>query len=406
MPFQCPRWPPDWPTIEAAIRTAIHSGEWGRYHSPLTKSLQKRLSSYLGSGPVRLCCSGTAALELALRCCKISDGDEVIIAAYDFPGNFRTVELLGAKPVLADVSATHSSSGSKLSPTICPEQLEAAGSPSVRAVIASHLHGNSADMHLLKQTCDQKGWILIEDACQAIGGQIGGQAMGSFGHFATLSFGGSKLISAGSGGAIVANDQRLAARLNGLLDRPGDTFPLGPLQAAVIDPQLDRLDELTRTRSLTARFLREQVFPKMTNWELLHAHETNLPVAATEPKNAATHPIPPGQPTPSPSTGYRPAFYKFCWLAPSSEIREQVIEHGSKLGLPLGKGFRSMSGCSSKRCRKPVPTPHSDALAERLVVMDQRALLISPNQYPALANALEELHQTVSPSRSPDPNSP
>ncbi|MCP4941067.1 MAG: hypothetical protein GY924_03695, partial [Planctomycetaceae bacterium] len=397
------------PMPQLAARLALHRSRrarrdpvWamGQYHSALTKTLEKRLSSDLNSGPVRLCCSGTAALELALRGCKISTDDEVVMAAYDFPGNFRTVELLGAKPVLADVSTPNSLNPSEISPTISPQQLEAAASPNVRAVIASHLHGSHAEMKVLRQACDQNGWILIEDACQAIGGRIDGQATGSLGHLATLSFGGSKLISAGSGGAIIANDQRLAARLNGLLDRPGDTFPLGPLQAAVINPQLDRLDELTQTRNLTARFLREQVFPEMSNWELLHPPKTDTPTAVTKTENAETSVEPNlpqvGQSPPSLSTSNIPAFYKFCWLAPSREIRTHIIEHGTKRGLPLGEGFRSMSRCSEKRCRKPVPTPQSDTLGERLVVMDQRALLITPQQYPELADALHELHHTVS----------
>ena len=399
MPFQCPNWPPEWPSIQAAAITAIQSGQWGQYQSALTKTLEKRLSSYLDSGPVRLCCSGTAALELALRSCKISSGDEVLLAAYDFPGNFRTVELLGAKPVLADISAPDPSNPSAISPTICPRQLEIAASSRVRAVIASHLHGSHADMQLLRQTCDQNNWMLIEDACQAIGGKIGGQATGSFGHLATLSFGGSKLISAGSGGAIVANDPRLAARLNGLLDRPGDTFPLGPLQAAVIAPQLDRLDELAQMRDQTARFLREQVFPKLTNWTPLLSSESNMLNAANKTdhteSSAFPSPTPPDQSKPSPHASNRPAFYKFGWLTRSSEMREQAIQHGKRLGLPLGEGFRSMSRCSPKRCRKPVATPHSDTLGERLIVLDQRALLIPPDRHPDLAKAIHQLHDTV-----------
>ena len=359
MPFQCPTWPPDWPAIETAALAAIKSGEWGHYHSALTKTLQKRLSNYLGSGPIRLCCSGSAALELALRCCKLAEGDEVILAAYDFPGNFRTVELLGGKPVLADVAARTDDATKAISPTLCPQQLEATASPLVRAVIASHLHGNHADMKSLRQTCDQNGWTLIEDACQAIGGQIQGQPAGSFGHLATLSFGGSKLISAGSGGAIIANDERLAARLGGLLDRPGDTFPLGPLQAAVIGPQLDRLDELTHIRNRTARFLREQVFPSFKTWDLLHPPEIDTMNRASP---TATHG---NQPKSTNSQTTTPAFYKFCWLTPSSEIREQVIKRGTTLGLPLGAGFRSMSRSSSRRCRKPVPTPQSDTTGRK-----------------------------------------
>lgn len=396
MTFQCPNWPPNWPSINAAAVAAIQSGEWGRYHSELTKSLEKRLASYLNSGPVRLCCSGTAALELALRTCKVSAGDEVILAAYDFPGNFRTVELLGATPVLTDVANLTKANSTEISPTICPEQLEAAASPRVRAVIASHLHGSQAEMQCLRQACDQQGWILIEDACQAIGGRIAGQATGSFGHLATLSFGGSKLISAGSGGAIIANDQRLAARLSGLLDRPGDTFPLGPLQAAVIEPQLDRLDELTHTRNVTARFLREHVFPELKDWDLLHTPETDAAVASGTDSpclNAVSTEA--GQSIPPTSAGNLPALYKFGWLAPSNEVRKTIIEHGNRLGLPLGEGFRAMSRCSPKRCRKPVPTTRADALGQRLVVMDQRALLVAPQQHHELGVTLRELYSTV-----------
>ena len=56
-----------------------------------------------GGGAVRLCCSGTAALELALRSAKVGVGIEVILAAYDYPGNLGRL-IIGAKPVLLDVS--------------------------------------------------------------------------------------------------------------------------------------------------------------------------------------------------------------------------------------------------------------------------------------------------------------
>ena len=397
MTFECPAWPPDWPEIEAAALAAIRSGEWGQYHAMLAKSLQKRLASDLDCSNVRLCCSGTAALELALRCCQISTGDEVIVSAYDFPGNFRTVELLGAKPVLVDVTewqndapvlsdaptgspvptANEATQRSGISPTLCPEQLSAAAGERVRAVVASHLHGSFAEMARLRQICDQHGWVLIEDACQAIGGRIQNQPVGSFGHMGTLSFGGSKLVSADSGGAILANDDRLAARLGGLLDRPGDTFPLAPLQAAVIGPQLDRLDELTLIRSRVARFLVRDLFPDLHGW-------VPLCDPAISPQETAVA---------ADRICHLPAYYKFAWLVPSNEARQQVIASGLKLGLPLGEGFRSMSKSSSRRCRKPFPTPIADLLAEQLVVMDHRALLIGPEQFGALADALRELHR-------------
>ena len=134
MPFQCPTWPPDWPSIELAIQEAIRTGQWGQYHSPLIKSLQKRLAEYLKSGPIRLCCSGTAALELALRCCRIRETDEVILAAYDFPGNFRTVELLGAKPVLVDATSNFIA-GRRV---ISPHDAEQVAAPAPACAVTLH----------------------------------------------------------------------------------------------------------------------------------------------------------------------------------------------------------------------------------------------------------------------------
>lgn len=381
MPFQCPTWPPDWPSIELAIQEAIRTGQWGQYHSPLIKSLQKRLAEYLKSGPIRLCCSGTAALELALRCCRIRETDEVILAAYDFPGNFRTVELLGARPVLVDATSNFIAGRHAISPSPDAEQVAAAASPSVRAVIASHLHGGQADMHALRQICDDHGWFLIEDACQAIGGQIDGEPIGSFGHLATLSFGGSKLISAGSGGAIIANDERLAARLGGLLDRPGDTFPIGPLQCAAIQPQLQRLDDLNRARNLTAEFLRKNVFQELADWEVLTTSANSRPQTPDDPSTSTGSTI--------------AAHYKFGWLTPSNERRQHVIEHGRAMGLPLGEGFRSMSSASAKRCRKIGSMPHAETLGERLVVMDHRALMTPPEHHDELRDSIHELYRYV-----------
>lgn len=389
MTFDCPCWPPAWPEIEVAATEAIRSGDWGRYHSDLGRQLQSRLRDELSVKALRLCCSGTAALEIALRAAQIGNGDEVIVAAYDFPGNFRTIELVDATPVLIDVVPPQPSERPELMaveaigepsligkdprnapvPALDFEQLQTAASERVRAVIVSHLHGTIANAQAIRQVCDERGWTLIEDVCQAIGGRHHDQPLGTFGHLATFSFGGSKLVSAGSGGAIVANDSKHGARLGGWMDRPGDTFPLSPLQAAVIGPQLDRLRECNQIRCQTAGFLTAQVMPQLPGW---------LPIDQST----------------AIASGVR-AFYKYAWLLPSKEIRQRVIQVGREMGLPLGEGFRSMGRCSPRRCRKPVPTPVSDVMGERLVLLDHRALMVQPEQHESLADALRQLHRRV-----------
>lgn len=363
MPFDCPVWPPDWPEIEAAALRVIRSGEWGQYQSATRSRLETRLAETFHAHAARLCCSGTAALEIALRAAQIGPGDEVILAAYDYPGNFRTIELVGARPVLADVSAHNLG--------IDPEQIERCASQRVRAVIASHLCGTAAEIANLRQCCDDRGWILIEDACQSIGMKIDRRLAGSYGHVATLSFGGSKLISAGNGGALLVHSDRLAARLGSLLDRPGDTLPLAPLQAAVIGPQLDRLDELNQVRCGTARFLQSEVTPHLAGWRGIV--ETNQDV--------------------------QPAYYKLAWLAASRDHRDRIVEAARQAALPIGPGFRSMSRCSQRRCRKPVAIERAEQLGQCLVVLDHRALLTEPQRYDQLADALREVHAISEVSR-------
>jgi dTDP-4-amino-4,6-dideoxygalactose transaminase len=356
--FECPSWPPDWPEISQAVESVLQSGEWGQYHSKTCKQLEQRLAKHFETPIARLCCSGTAALEIALRTQQIGPGDEVILAAYDYPGNFRTVELVGARPVLVDVSPKNAS--------LDPNLLEAAASPSVRAVIVTHLYGQPAEIEAIRLICDQHDWLLIEDACQVMGMTIASQPAGSFGDLATLSFGGSKLISAGCGGALLTKSERLAARLGPILDRPGEAFPLSPLQAATIPPQLDRLAELNQRRAANVAWLKKHQ-SAMPHWQMIE--------------------------NPQPQTS--PAHYKTAWIADSETHRGSIIQTAKDRNLPIGAGFRSASRCSSRRCRKPAEARNSQILGERLFVLDHRALLIHEDQRQELLNALTQLHDAT-----------
>ncbi|TWU47770.1 DegT/DnrJ/EryC1/StrS family aminotransferase [Rubripirellula reticaptiva] len=353
-----PAWPPLWPSISAAAFDCVNSGDWGRYDSAAVTQLQSRLTQMTGSATARTCCSGSAAVELALRAAGVGPGDEVITAAFDYPGNVRAIELIGGKPVLADVASG--------TPCLDLTSVEAAASPLVKAVVASHLFGVPADVVELKRICEDRGWFLIEDACQVAGMQIGamqieGRAAGSIGHFGTWSTGGSKLITCGSGGVIFASDDRSAARLNPILDRPSDAFAMPPLAAAMVLPQLDRLDEMNGRRSETAVFIRDHVLPEQTNWTWESGDRD------------------------------KSAFYKVAFTVESTERRETIIAKAGQVGLPIGVGFRSLAGTSTRRCRKPVPLDRSQMLGERLMVLDHRALMIPPDRWDELASAFAKL---------------
>ena len=236
--------PPVWPlpdeAVEAALRRAFADGSWGKYHGPNCRELSERLAALHGCEHVVLTCSGTAAVELALRGLRVGPGDEVILSAYDFEGNFKNVLAVGAKPVLVDVDP--------VSGQLNTDQLESARSPQTKAIIASHLHGGVVSMPAVRAFADQHQIGVLEDACQMPGAIVHGRVAGTWGDVGVLSFGGSKLLTSGRGGALVTRDAEIVQRIRVQTQRGNDAYPLSELQAAVLVPQLDQLAERNQLR--------------------------------------------------------------------------------------------------------------------------------------------------------------
>jgi dTDP-4-amino-4,6-dideoxygalactose transaminase len=90
---------------------------------------------------------------------------------------------------------------------------------------------------------DERGLIVVEDAAQMPGARIHGRIAGSWGHAGILSFGGSKLVSAGRGGALFTSRDDLAQRVRLYTQRGNEAYPLSELQALVAFPQWAKLHE-------------------------------------------------------------------------------------------------------------------------------------------------------------------
>jgi perosamine synthetase len=247
--------PSPWPIPDEEVRHAVQSayqdGSWGKYHGGNVERLEERLARHHKVDFALSCSSGTVAIELALRAFKIGPGDEVLLAAYDYGGNFLSVHALGAQPVLVDVCPQNWN--------LDPRQIEDALGPKTRAIIVSHLHGGLVDMRAVMEIARGRGIGLIEDAAQAPGAMVQGRMAGTWGDLGILSFGGSKLLTAGRGGAIVTNRADLHQRLRVLAHRGNLVYPLSELQAAVLLPQLDKLDSRNAVRARAARILGERL---------------------------------------------------------------------------------------------------------------------------------------------------
>jgi dTDP-4-amino-4,6-dideoxygalactose transaminase len=247
-----------WPLLDddilAVLRDAWADGSWGRYESGHVARLESALAAFLGIEHVLTCASGTLAVETALRAVGVQSGDEVVLAAYDYGGNFLSVHAVGAMPVLVDVDPDNM--------TLDPAGLTAALSPRVKAVIASHLHGGLANMPAIVDACAGRVPI-VEDAAQCPGASVAGRPAGTWGDVGIWSFGGSKLLSAGRGGALFTRRADVAQRARLVLGRGNNLVaPLSELQALVLLPQLAKLPQRHAQRRAAVERLRD--LPRLT----------------------------------------------------------------------------------------------------------------------------------------------
>lgn len=347
-----------WPITDDGVRQAVEQmlsdGSWGRYHGPHCDRLREALRDYHSVQHTMLCSSGTAAIELALRAVNVAPGDEVILAAYDYKANFANVLTVGARPVLVDTLQGQ--------PLLDPEQLAAAVSSSTKAIICSHLHGCLARMDDVIAFAKAHNLSVIEDACQVPGAALNDRQCGSMGDVGVLSFGGSKLLTAGRGGAVMTQDDRIAQRLRLYTQRGNDAYPLSEMQAAVLLPQLEQLNPRNEQRQRSVIMLREAI---AKNQQLRFI------------ENKADEAI--------------PAYYKVPFLSTDETIRTRDdLEHRCE-DLPLDSGFLALHLTHAKsRFRAVGELPHATHLHHRLMTLHHPVLLAGDDELSKLARTLAE----------------
>jgi perosamine synthetase len=347
-----PPWPGGWPEVTEALNACLKDGSWGKYHGPNCEALTEQLSTFHGVSETILCASGTAAVELALRGVRVGPGDEVILAAYDFKANFQNVLTVGATPVLIDIDPA--------SWQLDVSQLEAAVSDKTKAIIVSHLHGGWVTMQPVMDMANRRGISVIEDACQATGAILDGHRAGTAGHVGVLSFGGSKLMTSGRGGAVMTDQPEITQRIRLFTQRGNEAYPLSEMQAAVLRPQLDRLDERNAARWTMVKHLLEDL--------------SQLTAGQGEPV------LQPLVGACSLSESDCPAFFKVGLQYDLPETTGLSRETFSKAmraeGIAVDPGFRSLHRIHSRRRFRTVgELTHADMCDEHVLVLHHPVLL-------------------------------
>ena len=245
----------------------MRNGHWK------AKTLEMELKNTLESNYVQLVSNGTSAVSVALASAGVGAGDEVIIPTFTFVASFEAILMLGAIPVLVDIDDTLG---------LDAKAVEDAITSKTKVVMAVQMCGSMANMNALQAVCSKHNLLLIEDACQAIGGRYNSKPLGSIGDLGCFSFDYVKTITCGEGGAVITNNKDYYINADGFSDHGHDhfgndrgaeshpflgyNFRISELHAAVGLAQIKRLPEFLAVQKKNYTVLRDAIseIPEVT----------------------------------------------------------------------------------------------------------------------------------------------
>lgn len=234
---------------EAAVLRVMASGRF--ILGAEVEALERELAEYCGCAHAIGVSSGTDALLAALMTLGIGPGDEVITSPFTFFATAGCIHRAGARPVFVDIDP--------VSFNIDAGKIEAAITPSTRAILPVHLYGQAAGMDAIAEIASAHAIPVIEDAAQAIGAEFCGRRVGSLGMAGCFSFYPTKnLGAAGDAGIVTTGDAAFAEMLrrvrnHGMAPRyyhsaVGGNFRLDAIQAAVLRVKFRHLEAWQRAR--------------------------------------------------------------------------------------------------------------------------------------------------------------
>lgn len=247
------------PREAEAVARAIREGRIVG-NGEICKRVEARLAELTRGPHVLLTPSATQAMDVALYAFGIGPGDEVLMPSFAFVSQANAILARGARPVFCEIDPQ--------TLNMCPVDAEARITPRTRLIMPVHYAGVACDLDAFEDLARRKGLLLFEDAAQCIGSKHRGRALGTIGDAGCYSFHETKNIVAGEGGCLFVRDDRIAAAaeiirekgtnrcafMRGEIDRytwvgPGGSYVISDVLAALLEVQLERLDEITRART-------------------------------------------------------------------------------------------------------------------------------------------------------------
>ncbi|MEV6773542.1 aminotransferase class I/II-fold pyridoxal phosphate-dependent enzyme [Nocardia sp. NPDC051030] len=243
---------------EAALR-AIRSHLYFRYDYRASQEtecaqFEAELCTYFGSRHALATSSGTTALALAIMAAGVEPGSLIACPGFTFAATPSAIVLAGCTPFLVDVDENLH---------LDVADLRSRWTPRVRAIVVVHMRGFAGDMGALLRFAEEQGVPVFEDAVPALGAELDGRKLGTFGLAGAFSTQSDKSLNSGEGGFLITDDSALFARATVLsgayegrlrrhfpdgeppldtdLDLPLFSFRMDEIRAALLRSELERL---------------------------------------------------------------------------------------------------------------------------------------------------------------------
>lgn len=285
---------------------------------------EEKIAKYTGSAKAVAVVNGTAALHLGLLLSDVKRGDLVITQALTFIATANAISYIGAEPIFLD--SDFDTMG--LSPKALEDFLNLhatkkdnqafhkATGKRISACVPMHVFGHPVRIKEILTICKSWGINVVEDAAESLGSKLDGQHTGTFAPIGILSFNGNKIITTGGGGALLFQDEKLAARAKHLSttakiphpwafyhDEVGFNYRMPNLNAALGCSQMERLDSFLSTKKAIAQKYAE-------------ALKDDKSLTFVEARK-----------------GTDPNYWLNAVLVPNLEIRDQLLKKTNELGI-------------------------------------------------------------------------
>lgn len=372
IPFSRPSYGPnEADAVAEAVRQrrTIGNGEIG-------KRVEQLLSRLTGSPHVLLTPSATQAMDVALYAFGIGPGDEVLMPSFAFVSQANAILARGARPVFCEIDSE--------TLNMCPVDAEARITSRTRMIMPVHYAGIACDLDAFTDLARRKELILFEDAAQGIGSTHRDRPLGTIGDAGCYSFHETKNVACGEGGCLFVRDAGIAASceivrekgtnrhafLRGEVDRytwvgPGGSYVISDVLAALLETQLQRLDELNRNR--------------MRVWETYHSG-----LEALEKDGLLVRPVVPSY--------ARHNAHIYAFRARTRGLRNHLLEGLKARGIGATFHFQPLHDApyAVERLGKPVPLRTTESVAQTLIRLPLYSEL-SPVEAERIAITIHEL---------------